>query len=844
MADVSNLVDTATGLQPAAGDRARPGRLSRASWLSAFSGALVFALWALATGWLPPVTAPGVEQARLNEALSPPIPGQPLMQTFQPQYDGLTEVEILLARSTAGAAEGSLTMRLQDESGAEIASRAWPATRLQHNQPLTLRFTPQAGSAGQSYTLLLEGDGENPFGAWAYDLDVYEGGALQAASGDAAERAGDLRFATRYRLSPLSALQRVWEMLGDDAAILLLSLLLLPLPGCLVLLLAHRRLPPIDVGAWWSLALALGLAIWPLLWFWLTITGMHWTSVALVLTLVAGWTCAIVLYSRHHTSAPLHRYTFTSGHALLLLLLIAALAVRLLAIRDLAFPPWVDSSRHALITELMVDSGQTPDGYRPWLPVDDFTYHFGFHSLAASVQMVVNAPLPRTLLVLGQLLNALAALSVYGAAWLLTRRRDAALLAAFLVALPFFFPAYYITWGRFTQLTGALLLGPLLASTWLLGRGSRAWQRLWWIAGVMAAGLFLVHLRVFLVYALFAPLAWIASWSRGRRWRATRALAVAALLALVLVAPRLWQLAGATAGSGYLSSSGQSYAEFPSGYVTTGWERWFLLLGGLCFVFLALVALRHAAALHGARRKRRTRALCGVALGGWAGLTLLLLSGRVPGMPVLWLINLNSAYILLFIPLALLLALGFAGLGLAQPRSWLGRHAIARSLAVALLGAALAASALFGARQQVTILNETTILAQPADVEGLAWAAANLPPDARVAVNSWRWLGQTWAAGDGGAWLLPLAGLQPTTPPVDYIADRQLFQEVIAFNEAASEVEDWSSPEAAQLLAQQGVTHIFVGARGGFLDPASLVRNPKMRELYARDGVFVFEIGG
>jgi hypothetical protein len=111
-----------------------------------------------------------------------------------------------------------------------------------------------------------------------------------------------------------------------------------------------------------------------------------------------------------------------------------------------------------------------------------------------------------------------------------------------------------------------------------------------------------------------------------------------------------------------------------------------------------------------------------------------------------------------------------------------------------------------------------------------------------VAVNAWRWLGETWAGADGGAWLTPLTGREATTPPIDYIYNRNLFAEVRAFNEAASAIADWSDPVAAEWLAEQGVTHVFAGARGNLFDPAELSRNPGLSLVYQRDGTFIFAL--
>ena len=80
------------------------------------------------------------------------------------------------------------------------------------------------------------------------------------------------------------------------------------------------------------------------------------------------------------------------------------------------------------------------------------------------------------------------------------------------------------------------------------------------------------------------------------------------------------------------------------------------------------------------------------------------------------------------------------------------------------------------------------------------------------------------------------------TPPVDHIYNEALFADVRAFNEAATAITDWSDPAAADWLAAQGVTHLFVGRRGGYLDPAALSRNPSLVLLHDHDGTFVFAV--
>jgi hypothetical protein len=89
---------------------------------------------------------------------------------------------------------------------------------------------------------------------------------------------------------------------------------------------------------------------------------------------------------------------------------------------------------------------------------------------------------------------------------------------------------------------------------------------------------------------------------------------------------------------------------------------------------------------------------------------------------------------------------------------------------------------------------------------------------------------------------VPLTGRESTTPPADYIYDPTLAVAVDEFNNIAKIWGNWADPLVAEQLREEGVTHIFIGARGGFIDPAALAQNPEMEMLFGRDGVFVFAL--
>jgi hypothetical protein len=364
----------------------------------------------------------------------------------------------------------------------------------------------------------------------------------------------------------------------------------------------------------------------------------------------------------------------------------------------------------------------------------------------------------------------------------------------------------------------------LLALTWKLIRGPKGWRANWWLVSLLAAGLFLIHFRVFVLYLVFGGLVWLLSLGRnGRR------LILTALTTILLILPRIWNLLADTNPARAVSASIPGYNNFPTGYVTTGWEQEFLIMGGLAALIAMVGVILH-----------RHWAISPLVFVAWAGLTAVLLSGSRLGLPETSLININSAYIVLFVPLALLL-----GIVMAQIWHFVGRrHWVIGSAVSLVIGTAVCAATLFGINRQITILNPETILAWSQDEAGLTWLDENTPPDAKVAVNAFPWLGTTWAGRDGGAWVVPLTGREATTPPADYIYDPTLAVSVGEYNEMFNNWGSWADPLVADLLREQGVTHLFVGARGGFMDPADLARNPEMTLLYGRDGVFVFALTG
>ena len=121
-----------------------------------------------------------------------------------------------------------------------------------------------------------------------------------------------------------------------------------------------------------------------------------------------------------------------------------------------------------------------------------FYYHYAFHALAAVFSFISRLSPPDAVLYLGQVLNAAIAMAVYRLGKALWGDWRRAVLSAILVAFVTQMPAYYVTWGRYTLLTGMLLLPLAMASALdIVNKGVQK-SRLFTL-GLLTAGILLSH---------------------------------------------------------------------------------------------------------------------------------------------------------------------------------------------------------------------------------------------------------------------------------------------------------------------------------------------------------------
>ncbi len=208
--------------------------------------------------------------------------------------------------------------------------------------------------------------------------------------------------------------------------------------------------------------------------------------------------------------------------------LFITLASRLLSLRDAYAGAGLDAYHHTLISEMFIQSGGIPSDYLPYAPLASFTYHFGFHSLVATVGWLVGRTGAGDMMTLmplaGQIADTLPVLALTLFGWKGLGNRWAGLAAGALVGVVSVFPAFYVNWSRYTQGLGLALLPvawvllleavgrpvPVAGST--RPTGAVTWRSAgqqsgpYMLAVIGTVGLALTHYRIVIVYAAFAVL--------------------------------------------------------------------------------------------------------------------------------------------------------------------------------------------------------------------------------------------------------------------------------------------------------------------------------------------------
>ncbi len=563
----------------------------------------------------------------------------------------------------------------------------------------------------------------------------------------------------------------------------------------------------------WIVAIGLSIAFYPALFYWLRWILPSWTmgpyKMGLLLAVfgaATGWRL------RRHWRELL---TFDGLEWLAIAVLGMTLFTRFWIIRGLPYPAWSDSLHHTLLTQLTAVQGRLPTTLEPYFPVALSDYHLGFYSLTATVEWLAQVPSHTALLWTAQFMSGLCGIGVY---LVLDRKvgRVGAVVGAAVVGLLSHQPAFYVNWGRFTQLSSQVVL--LIA--WMVNwetlvlwknagprdRPKMAWYGL--LAAMLSGAVFLLHFLVALFYIplLLLTVLW-ETWQARRHNRAAALIwgtAIAGLLTLAMIAPAAWD-----AVRGFLTTRVNPVAP-PAPTVRAIQEQYFEFPWETVPLLAARTWLLLVAALSAAFGIWRRNGLLIVTV-LWVIALYLIGDAYRLGMRWVVLSNLGAVLIMLYLPIGLLVG-GAAEelcLMLGPPR----RPAATRLVAALVLAAGFVAS-----HVRVTEIEPHRFLVTEEDVAAMAWIRDNTEPDALFAVNTYFWLPHHPHGTDAGYWIPYFTGRRITAAVMLLSgATPEYKSRVVELSEAEEKLEG-DAPTLSELDAL-GVDYVYIGAKGDFSGP-------------------------
>lgn len=686
---------------------------------------------------------------------------------------------------------------------------------------------------------------------------------IRSANGMSTQHAATVEYsraAGRGRLGALTALLTLAAVLVGAPGILawlpaalagaplatLAAAALFTLPGLALLrLLAPASLSPAERFA---AAVGLSCAAPALLLLFADLVGLRWGP-ALCWAFLA-LSAAVALWPRPG-AARLPRLAWPDPElALLLTVTGLALAVRLYTTRGLPAGLYGDSYHHTVISQLLIDNGGLFRSWQPYAPLTTLTYHFGFHSLSAWVSWLSGAPVRLSVVAVGQILGALAAPGIFLLARRLLGEGRPALWGALVVALVSIFPAYFVNWGRYTQLAGQTVL-PATCLAWalLIDRATapdaswRALVRPAVLAALATAGVALSHYRIAVFAALFVMLySLYALGARARSWRPFARVSVTGALAgsagLLLTLPWLLRIR-----EGQMLRLASYFIANNIGTDTGNDQSIVDMERAIAHGLLPLAVIGLAWAL-GRRR------WAGLILPLWAGAVWLAANPYLLGLTGAGIISSFTAVLAAYLVLCPLAGAGLAAL--AEGLSWLvARAAPALSRAARPLElVAAAAIAAWGLGYQARIVDPSYQLLAEGDLAAAAWVREHVPPDEKVFVNSFpAYADSVYVGTDGGWWLPFLSGRRTNLDPISYgfeAAEEPDYMQLVIDRNRAVLDHPVDSPEAAAALRAGGYAYLYDGPAANpadeYLDPARIDASPLYERVYAAEGVTIWRV--
>jgi hypothetical protein len=776
--------------------------------------------------------------------------GQRLGQTFVANYDGLAGVGIALRPDTPGSGSLILTIYSDPESTNKLGEATLSLANINPAGFTVFYFPPISDSNRRDfyYSLRLEGSGGASVGISAGS--TYLNGALyQNHEPEDAQVAFQLIYGVRKVLIGLaheSLIWLVWSIFG---------LFLFVIPGWALLSLLYPKWNSLGLWEKFGLGSGLSLAIYPLLILWTSLIGLRLGPYYAWLPPVVGL-MVILLRNRTNLLQPkllLRNARFPNWADFTLLIIVVLIAwVRFWVIRSLDVPLWGDSYQHTMIAQLIVDNNGLFTSWLPLAGLKSFTYHFGFHSLAAAFHWITRMPLAQATLWTGQILNIFAVISLYPLTFRISKNRWAGVFAVLLAGLAFSMPMFYLNWGRYTQLAGLVLLPTFIYISWeQLESQKSSWQLLL-LSCILLGGLFVTHVRV-LVFAILFLACFLIFYYQQNRWKATVLRVITTCIGAVLF--MLPWIINIWSGK-QLPILTYQITTPPAKLSASALEANAI---GNIFTYLPAWAWVLLPVVIGWGLWKRDKGFTLISF--WWYLIILAANPQWFKLPGAGLITSFAVMISFYFPVSILLgtsmgwvieAIQYHSKAPQLPStspSWTVQHLYAPAILILVIVVSLPAAL---QRIKDIQINRFSLASRP-DLRAAAWIDENTPINASFLVNSFFAYNQYAIVGSDGGWWIPLLSARQTSlPPLPYASEQGYRPDYRQWINSLTDLiltNGITSPIVLKELSTRGIDYIYIGQQQGRVNTSQplikleqLLSNPTFVPLYHQDRVWVFQI--
>ena len=594
-----------------------------------------------------------------------------------------------------------------------------------------------------------------------------------------------------------------------------------------------------------ALGTGAGLAIYPIVFLWTDVIGVHLGAAYAWGIPLLGLGYLIGSQRKNPIAFESLRFADTRPFLISVLVLLTGLvATRFWVIRGLEAGMWGDSVQHTMMAQLFVDNGGLFHSWEPYTRLSTFTYHFGFHASVASFHWITRIPIVKSVLWIGQFWNIFAVLLLYPVTKKISKSAWGGLAAILVAGFLSSMPMYYTNWGRYTQLAGQVVLPVLMFFVLQYSEKLNQAPKLKYLIVLLFAGLFLTHYRIFVWGGLFLFLYLLIALLTKKTKVLVGGYGLILFLAFLVVVPWINNLMGGKIVDTlvtYLSLSTKvqtgsvrelvdDYNYFP--FLSSWTPAWFWFLGvvGLILSIIAKPGVKHS----------RLFAL-------WGGSLFLASNPQWLGLPGAGIMTNFLLMIGAYVFIAPLFGSGFAIMNQIKGISANKDFILATCLCVGVI---------FGANQQIADNyppQAAQVYFSTPDRIAFAWLEENVPIDSLYLVEGLFAYNNTSIVGeDAGWWLSLLTAGEGIIPPLTYASEAGLQDDdshnVEAIHELLAESEKMDD-QVKQALVERGVDYLYIGQRrtivGGrtaLLDQALLAEVAWLELVYEQDFIRVYRL--